>query len=129
MSREAPGPAMESARYRGLRWFFSLLILSILVGAVLFQSLILPGGLVFVIGLGGLPLVGYIAWVRTRIGSIAAGSALLALALAVALNVTAWMERGSDLAGMGYLYLPIIGFPILLVTFILEKHLHQGAHS
>jgi Na+-translocating ferredoxin:NAD+ oxidoreductase RnfA subunit len=106
-------------RYRRLRASICLLGLATLIVAVVYQRAF-PGGLIVVLPLGGLPLLGYLAWVRSKAGSIGAGVALLVLFVATALSVTAWLEAGSDTAPLGYLYLSLLGLPILLVTLFVE---------
>jgi hypothetical protein len=103
-----------------------VLAFAILTGALLYQGLF-PGGLVVVVPLGGVPLLGYVAWVRSQPGSIAAGLALILVCGGTALYVTERIEAGSSTAPVGYLYLLVAGLPALLVTLILERLLEKPA--
>jgi uncharacterized membrane protein YidH (DUF202 family) len=119
MSDQATGRETESRRYRRVRALICLLSLGILIGAVVYQG-IFPGGLIVVLLLGGVALLGYVAWVRTALGSIVGGAALLILVVGSALYVTARIDAGSSTAALGYLPLLFIGVPILLVTLLIE---------
>lgn len=119
MSDQATGRETELRRYRRVRALICLLSLGILIGAVVYQG-IFPGGLIVVLLLGGVPLLGYLAWVRTALGSIVGGAALLILVVGSALYVTARIDAGSSTAALGYLPLPFVGVPILLVTVFIE---------
>jgi hypothetical protein len=78
-----------------------------------------------VLPLGGVPLLGYLAWVKSPPGSIASGVALVSVTIGTTLFVTARMEAGSSTAGVGYLYLLVVGLPILLVTVLIEMVLRS----
>src|SRR6266545_434225 len=119
MSDQATGRETELRRYRRVRALICLLSLGILIGAVVYQG-IFPGGLIVVLLLGGVPLLGYVAWVRTALGSIVGGAALLILVVGSALYVTARIDAGSSTAALGYLSLLFVGVPILLVTLFVE---------
>ncbi|MGH9198019.1 MAG: hypothetical protein ACRD1T_20080 [Acidimicrobiia bacterium] len=119
MSDQATGRETELRRYRRVRALICLLSLGILIGAVVYQG-IFPGGLIVVLLLGGVPLLGYVAWVRTALGSIVGGAALLILVVGSALYVTARIDAGSSTAALGYLSLLFVGVPILLVTLFIE---------
>lgn len=119
MSDQATGRETELRRYRSVRALICLLSLGILIGAVVYQG-IFPGGLIVVLLLGGVPLLGYVAWVRTALGSIVSGAALLILVVGSALYVTARIDAGSSTAALGYLSLLFVGVPILLVTLFIE---------
>lgn len=119
MSRPADSPDTESSRCRQVRAFVSSVGLAFLIGAVVYQGQF-PGGLVVVLPLGGVPLLGYLAWVKSATGSIVAGVALLGVIIGTALYVTGRMEAGSSTAGVGWLYLLVIGLPVLGTTIVVE---------
>lgn len=129
MSDQATGRETELRRYRRVRALICLLSLGILIGAVVYQG-IFPGGLIVVFLLGGVPLLGYVAWVRSALGSIVGGAALLILVVGSALYVTARIDAGSSTAALGYLSLLFVGVPILLVTLFIEMVVRdRSAHS
>jgi ABC-type uncharacterized transport system permease subunit len=117
---------VEGNRYRPLRLTFAVAGGAILTVGALYQPLDQPWGLFFAVGMGGLPLLGYIIGVRTKLGSIVAGCALLLLIVGIELYLAARFEVGSSTATVGYLGLPEFGFPVVLVTHNIERHATRG---
>jgi hypothetical protein len=106
--------------FQRLRAAICILGFAALVVAVVYQGAF-PGGILVIIPVAGVPLLGYVAWVRSPAGSIVAGVALLLITGGTALYVTERMEGGSSTAAVGYLYLLLAGVPVLLVTIIIER--------
>ena len=128
MSEPGASRELRLSRYRRVRVVVCLLDLAILIGALVYQG-VFPGGLIVVLPLGGVPLLGYLAWVKSVPGSIVSGLALLGVTIGTALYVTERMETGSSTAAVGWLYLLFVGVPVLLVTVVVETLLGRRTRS
>jgi hypothetical protein len=127
MSQPTPRTQESVAAYRRVRVGFALMGLGVLVAGVIYLGA-LPGGLVLVLLLGSPPLLGYVFLsVRSLAASVFAGLALLAVFIGITLYVIG--EAASSTAGVGYLGLPVVGFPVVLVATFLEGAIRSPSGS
>jgi hypothetical protein len=112
--------------YRGLRFAFGLLGLAVLLGGLASLGA-LPGGLVLVVILGGPLLLGYFFGVRSLAGSVLGGLAMLAVIIGTTLYVLD--ERASSTAALGYLALPVVGIPLVVVMALLDRAIRSPSLS
>ena len=117
MNHPFAGVQADPRRYRRVRFAFALAGSTVLVAGVAHLGA-LPGGLVLVGLLGGLPLLSYVFGIRSLAGSVFAGSAMLAVIIGTTLYVIG--EAASSTAPLGYLTLPLVGFPLVIVAVVLD---------
>ena len=78
--------------------------------------------------MAGGPLLLYVAKMRSVEGSVIGGVAMLVLALLVQLYVSdRWLRVGSSTAAVGYLSLPMFGFPLALAAWGIEHAVISGS--
>jgi hypothetical protein len=116
----------DATRYRRVRFALGLVGLAVLVGRLAYLGA-LPGGLGVVVLSGGPPLLGYVFGVRSLAGSVFAGLAMLAVIIGTTLYVIG--EAASSTAALGYLTLPLVGIPLVLVTAFLERAIRSPSGS
>ena len=106
---------------RSIRWVFALIAVGAAVTGVLLFSYGdgTLAGAGFVLLLLGVPVLGYVAWIKTRIGSIMVGIGLVGLVVSVQAYVTS--RGGSSTAAVGYLYLIGLGVILLALAVALER--------
>jgi hypothetical protein len=74
------------------------------------------------------PLLLYVVKMRSIGGSLLGGFAMLVLALLVQAYVSdRWLGAGSSTAAVGYLYLPMFGFPLALAAWGIEHAVISGS--
>jgi hypothetical protein len=119
-------PARDDAtRYLRVRFVFGLVGLAVLIGGVAYLGAV-PGGLVLVALLGGLPLVSYVFGIRSLAGSVFTGLAMLAVIIATTLYV---IGEASSTAALGYLTLLFVGLPLVAGAAFLERSIRSSSGS
>jgi hypothetical protein len=105
-----------------LRIAFALgALLILVVGAALTFSGINLGMVGLLLVMAGGPLLLYVAKMRSVAGSLVGGFVMLAWALLIQLYVSdRWLGVGSSTAAVGYLSLPMFGFPLALAAWGIE---------
>jgi hypothetical protein len=108
--------------------FASGALLVVVVGAFLtFGEINIGLFLLFVVLAGG-PLLLYVVKLRSVGGSVLGGFAMLMWALLVQAYVSdRWLGAGSSTAAVGYLYLPMFGFPLALAAWRIEHAAISGS--
>lgn len=102
----------DAARYRRVRIAFASVWL---VVGVLGN----PAGFL-IVALFGVPLLlGYVFGIRSLAGSVFAGLAMLAAITGTTLYVIG--EAASSTAALGYLYLPLVGVPLVVVALFVDR--------
>jgi hypothetical protein len=112
-----------------LRIAFALGALLILVaGAALTFGSINFGMVGLLLVMAGGPLLLYVAKMRSVAGSLVGGFVMLAWALLIQLYVSdRWLGVGSSTAAVGYLSLPMFGFPLALAAWGIEHAVISGS--
>jgi hypothetical protein len=78
--------------------------------------------------MAGGPLLLYVAKMRSVGGSLVGGFVMLAWALLIQLYVSyRWLGVGSSTAAVGYLSLPMFGFPLALAAWGIEHAAISGS--
>jgi hypothetical protein len=105
-------------------------LLILVVGATLTFGGINVGMVGLLLLMAGGPLLLYVAKMRSVGGSVIGGVAMLVLALLVQLYVSdRWLGVGSSTAAVGYLYLPMFGFPLALAAWGIEHAAISGSSA
>jgi hypothetical protein len=107
-----------ASRYWRVRLSFGLAGLAVLVPGIV-QLGAFPAGLVVVAVLGGLPLLSYVFAIRSLAGSVFTGLAMLVVTIGTTLYVIG--EQASSTAVLGYWTVPVVGFPLVVVTALQER--------
>jgi hypothetical protein len=103
-------------------------LLILVVGAALTFGGINLGMLGLLLLMAGGPLLLYVAKMRSVGGSLVSGFVMLAWVLLVQLYVSdRWLGVGSSTAAVGYLYLPMFGFPLALAAWGIEHAVISGS--
>ena len=92
------------------------LVMAIALGAVVLWS----GTAFLLFLLAGPPLV-YLAVMKTRPGVFVTGLGLIVITLFIHASVSAAWEAGSSTAGVGYVFLPILQWPLLGLAVLFER--------
>jgi len=100
--------------------FLSTCLASLLVGSIAFTPgfNMGPGGFVFISLLAAIPFYMYLFHVKTSVGALATGLALLALFVWLQIYIGA--RSHSSTAAVGYLWILYVGVPIVAVALIAE---------
>jgi hypothetical protein len=116
---------------RTLRVAFAMgAVLLLVIGATLTFGEINLGMVLLLLLMAGGPLLLYVAKMKSVAGSLLGGFAILVWALIVQLYVSdRWLGAGSSTAAVGYLYLPMFGFPLALAAWGIEHAIISGSSS
>ncbi len=126
MRRSSEATDGHRNRNRRIRTVFVLLgLAALVVGLAYLQAL--PGGLVGVAIFGAPLFLGYFFGVRSLAGSVFVGLSVVAICIMTTLYVID--ERHSSTVGLSYLFLPLVGIPLVLAGVLLDRATRSPARS